>query len=43
MREELIQLADTYLKAGEAIHDAIRESIRGAGGFVNCSDRKSVV
>ena len=38
MREELIQLADTYLKAGEAIHDAIRESVRKAGGFVNCSN-----
>ena len=38
MREELIQLADTYLKAGEAIHDAIRESIRKAGGFLNCSN-----
>jgi hypothetical protein len=38
MREELIQLADTYLKAGDAIHDAIRESIRKAGGFLNCSN-----
>ncbi len=38
MREELIQLADTYQKAGEAIHDAIRESVRKAGGFVNCSN-----
>lgn len=38
MREELIQLADTYQKAGEAIHDAIRESIRKAGGFVNCAN-----
>ena len=40
MREELIQLADTYLKAGDAIHDAIRESIRKAGGFVNCSNNQ---
>ena len=38
MREELAQLANTYLKAGEAIHDAIRESIRKADGFVNCSN-----
>ena len=38
MREELIQLADNYQKAGEAIHDAIRESLREAGGFVNCSN-----
>ena len=38
MREELTQLANTYLKAGEAIHDAIRESIRKADGFVNCSN-----
>ena len=40
MREELIQLADTYLKAGDAIHYAIRESIRKAGGFVNCSNNQ---
>ena len=40
MREELIQLANTYLKAGDAIHDAIRESVRKAGGFVNCSNNQ---
>ena len=40
MREELTQLANTYLKAGEAINDAIRESVRKAGGFVNCSNNK---
>ena len=38
MREELIQLAETYQKAGEAIHNAIRESIRKVGGFVNCAN-----
>ena len=38
MIDDLTQLANTYLKAGEAIHDAIRESIRKAGGFLNCSN-----
>lgn len=37
-KEELLQLADTYRQAGDAIHDAIRDSIRQAGGFVNCSN-----
>ena len=36
----MIKLADTYLKAGETIHNAIQESIRKAGGFVNCSNNK---
>ena len=38
MKEELTALADTYRQAGDAIHDAIRDSIRNAGGFVNCSN-----
>lgn len=38
MKEELTALADTYRLAGDAIHDAIRDSIRNAGGFVNCSN-----
>ena len=38
MNEQLIQLADTYRQAGDAIHDAIRESILSAGGFVNTSN-----
>ena len=40
MRQELANLADSYKKAEDAIHDAIRESIRKAGGFVNCSNNK---
>ena len=36
MRQELMNLADTYRQAGDAIHDAIRDSIRKAGGFVSC-------
>ena len=36
MRQELINLAETYRQAGDAIHDAVRESIRQAGGFLNC-------
>ncbi|MBQ1913011.1 MAG: hypothetical protein II171_05575 [Bacteroidales bacterium] len=40
MRQELMELADTYRKAGDAIHDAIKKSIVDAGGFVNCSNNK---
>ena len=40
MNKQLTALADTYRQAGDAIHDAIRESIRKAGGFVNCSNNK---
>jgi hypothetical protein len=38
MRQELINLSTEYLKAGDAIHDAIRDIIKGAGGFVNASN-----
>ena len=40
MRQELIELANTYKQAGDAIHDAIKASIEKAGGFVNCSNNK---
>lgn len=40
MKKELIALADTYRQAGDAIHDAIRDSVRQAGGFVNCSNNR---
>lgn len=40
MRQELIKLADTYQRAGDAIHDAIRENLRQVGGFLNCSNNK---
>ena len=36
MRQELVNLADSYKKAGDAMHDAIRDSIRQAGGFLPC-------
>jgi hypothetical protein len=36
MRQELVNLAETYRQAGDAIHDAVRESIRQAGGFLSC-------
>ncbi|MBQ6763221.1 MAG: hypothetical protein IJP49_10775 [Bacteroidales bacterium] len=35
MQRKLIDLSNTYLEAGNAIHDAIRDIIRDAGGFVN--------
>ena len=38
MQEKLIELSNSYLAAGNAIHDAIREIIKGAGGFVNASN-----
>ena len=36
MRQELINLAESYRKAGDAMHDAIRDSVRAAGGFLPC-------
>ena len=36
MRQELANLADSYKKAEDAIHDAIRDIIRAAGGFLPC-------
>ena len=38
--QELIQLSETYRKAGDAIHDSIRDTIRNAGGFINCSNNR---
>ena len=38
MQKRLIDLSNTYLAAGNAIHDAIRDIIKGAGGFVNASN-----
>ena len=32
------RLADPYRQAGNDIHDAIRETVRSAGGFVNTSN-----
>ena len=33
-------MSETYRKAGDAIHDAIKASVLKAGGFVNCSNNK---
>ena len=40
MRQELIDLANRYSQAGDAIHEAIKKSVVQAGGFVNCSNNK---
>ena len=39
-REPEIDLSETYRKAGDAIHDAIKASILKADGFVNCSNNR---
>ena len=36
----MMELADVYRQAGDAIHDNICEAVRLAGGFVNCSNNK---
>ena len=38
MQNRLIELSKTYLEAGNAIHDAVRDIIRNAGGFINASN-----
>ena len=38
MNTKLMELADSYRQAGDAIHDNIRDAVRQAGGFVNCSN-----
>lgn len=40
MRKELTDLADSFRQAGDAIHDAIKESILKEDGFVNCANNK---
>ncbi|MBO4634798.1 MAG: hypothetical protein J5669_05445 [Bacteroidales bacterium] len=40
MREDLLNLANTYLQAGDALLAAIKEIIQSAGGFLNCSNNK---
>ena len=42
MRQALLDLSTQYLQAGDAIHDAIREIIKNAGGFINASNNKQV-
>lgn len=36
MRQELANLAESYKRAEDAIHDAIRDNVRAAGGFLPC-------
>ena len=38
MQKKLIELSNTYLEAGNAIHDAVRDIIKDAGGFINASN-----
>ena len=40
MKQELMALADSYRQVGDAIHDAIRDSIHAAGDFVNCANNR---
>jgi len=40
MRQELLDLSTQYLQAGDAIHDAVRDIIKNAGGFVNASNNQ---
>ena len=40
MNTKLIELAESYRQAGDAIHDNICEVLRQAGGFLNCSNNK---
>jgi len=40
MQQKLIDLSTQYLQAGNAIHDAIRDIVREAGGFINASNNK---
>jgi hypothetical protein len=37
MNKDLLELSNAYLEAGNAIHDAIRDIIKNAGGFINAS------
>lgn len=40
MQQKLIDLSSRYLEAGNAIHDAIRDIVKGAGGFVNATNNR---
>lgn len=40
MNNDLIKLSNAYLEAGNAIHDAIRDIIKNAGGFINASNNR---
>lgn len=38
MNQELLTLSAQYLKAADALHNAIRDIIRDAGGFINATN-----
>ena len=40
MNKDLIELSNAYLEAGNAIHDAVRDIIKNAGGFINASNNQ---
>ena len=40
MNKDLIELSNAYLEAGNAIHDAVRDIIKKAGGFINASNNQ---
>ena len=40
MQQILIDLSTQYLQAGNAIHDAVRDIIKNAGGFINASNNR---
>lgn len=40
MIDNLVQLADDYRRAGDSIHDAIRDLILKEDGFINCSNNR---
>ena len=40
MNKDLIKLSNAYLEAGNAIHDAVRDIIKNAGGFLNAANKQ---
>ena len=40
MNLEFKQLSETYRKAGNDLHDAVKACIANNGGFINCSNNK---
>ncbi len=40
MQEQLLNLANSYRQAGDDILSAIRDTVLGAGGFINASNNK---
>lgn len=40
MNTELLTLSNQYLNAANALHDAIRDIIKGAGGFINTTNNR---